>query len=108
MLTTHIFNNAYLRLELHIGERGEKAREEKKTLNLVEPLSPIEHPSSTKLKEKKKGCGLSTFLPTKECWSSTKVREKKMSKIHIGKNFFFDAPQRREKKQIVVVEPSHL
>ncbi len=58
MLTTHIFNNAYLRLELHIGEKGEKAREEKKTLNLVKPLSPIERPSSTKPKEKKKGVDL--------------------------------------------------
>jgi hypothetical protein len=43
-----------MRLELHIGERGEKAIKEKKTLNLVKPLSPIECPNFTKLKEKKR------------------------------------------------------
>jgi hypothetical protein len=75
MFITHILSNAYLRLELHIGESGENAREEKKTLNLIKPLSPIERPNFTKLKEKK-GCGLNTFLPT-ECWSSTKVRKRK-------------------------------
>jgi len=54
MLTAHIFDNVYLRSKLHIGERGEKARKEKKTLNLVKPLSPIERLGFTKLKEKKR------------------------------------------------------
>ncbi len=87
MLTTHIFGNAYLRSKLHIGERG------KKTLNLIEPISPMERPSSTKRKEKKR-CGLSTFLPIEESWSSTKVKENKMSKLHIGKKKNVDAPHR--------------
>ncbi len=58
MLTTHIFGNAYLKSKLHIGERGEKARKEKKTLNFIEPLSPIERLRSTKPKEKKRGVDL--------------------------------------------------
>ncbi len=90
----NIFGNVYLRLELHMDERGEKAREEKKTLNLVEPLSPIECPSSTKLKEKKKGVDLAPSCLQNECWNSTKMREKKMSKLHIGKKKNVDAPRR--------------
>jgi len=58
MFITHIFSNAYLKSKLHIGERREKARKEKKTLNLIEPLSPIERLGSTKLKEKKRGVDL--------------------------------------------------
>jgi hypothetical protein len=106
MLTTHIFGNAYLKSKLHIGERGEKAKKEKKTLNLIELWSPIERLGSTKLKEKKKGVELAPSwlqnVGAPQRW------KKKMSELHIGKKKICQCSIEVREKTIVAIEPSCL